>query len=79
MDRLTAAASRPRPAAALIAAWIMTFIALAAAVGAVIAWREPIIRIWPPSSRILGQVKSITPAPARDTGKTPEPSPAAKE
>jgi predicted Zn finger-like uncharacterized protein len=79
MDRLTAAATRPRPAATLIAAWIMTFIALAAAMGAVIAWRDPIIRIWPPSSRILGQTSSVTPAPARNTGKASEPSPAATE
>jgi predicted membrane protein len=64
MDRLTAAAARPRPTATLIAAWIMTFIVLVAALGTVIAWRDPIIRIWPPSSRILGQISSVTPASA---------------
>jgi predicted Zn finger-like uncharacterized protein len=79
MDRLTAAVSRPRPAATLIAAWIMTFIALAAAVGAVIAWRDPIVRIWPPGSRILGQISSVTPAPARNTGKAREASSVVRE
>src|ERR1700677_3892018 len=50
MDRLSAAASGPRPTASLIAAWVMTLVAVVGAVGAVIAWREPLTRIWPPSS-----------------------------
>jgi predicted Zn finger-like uncharacterized protein len=65
MDRLSAAAQRPRATPSLIVAWVMTFIALAAAAAAVIVWREPLVRIWPPSSRILGAISPPPPGPGK--------------
>ncbi len=73
MDRLTAAAPRARPPAGLVAAWVVTFVVLAAVAGAAITWREPLVRIWPASGRILG---SIDPRPAAPN--TPKPSMAAQ-
>ncbi len=54
MDRLAAArpiAVRPR---GLVAAWIMTGVVLATSVAAVVEWRDNVVRVWPPSGRILG-------------------------
>jgi predicted Zn finger-like uncharacterized protein len=65
MDRLSATAHRPRVTASLIAAWVMTFMALIAAVTAVVVWREPLVRIWPPGSRILGPISPPPPGPAK--------------
>jgi hypothetical protein len=79
MDRLAASAPRTRAPIGLVAAWVMTFVALVAAVGAVIVWREPLIRAWPPSSRILGRAAPVAQAPAHTTGKASEAAPATKE
>ena len=71
MDRLAAArpvAPRPR---GLVAAWIMTGIVMASTVAAVVEWRETIVRVWPPSGRILGgPVQPVRP-PAGTEGKKP--------
>jgi predicted Zn finger-like uncharacterized protein len=63
MDRLTEAATRSRTSVGLVAAWVLTFVVLAAAVGVVITWREPLVRAWPASSRILGRVEPVAQAP----------------
>jgi predicted Zn finger-like uncharacterized protein len=53
MDRL-AASPAPQPARGrLIAAWVLTFVVLAAAVAAAIGWRDTIVRTWPASGRLL--------------------------
>jgi hypothetical protein len=64
MDRL---AANPPPiprSSRLIAAWIMTFVVLTAAVVATIQWRGAIVRAWPPSSLILGSAGGVVPHPA---------------
>jgi predicted Zn finger-like uncharacterized protein len=79
MDRLTATAHRTRTPVGLVAAWVMTFVALAAGVSAVIIWRAPLVQAWPASSRILGRVEPVAQAPARTTAKAAEAAPAIKE
>jgi predicted Zn finger-like uncharacterized protein len=74
MDRLAASAPPPSRPARLTAAWIMTFVILAVAVAAVIAWREPIVRAWPPSGRILGSSHSVTPVPDQRPDSAAPPS-----
>ncbi len=48
----------------LAAAWVMTFIFLAASLAATIVWRADIMRAWPPSRLILTPMGEKTP----DTG-----------
>jgi hypothetical protein len=79
MDRLSAAAPRTRAPIGLTAAWVMTFVALVAAVSAVVVWREPLVRAWPAGSRILGRVEPIVQAPAHTTAKPAESAPAERE
>lgn len=68
MERLAAApAQRIRPAG-LVAAWLLTGLALAAACGSVIAWRQPIMRGWPASSRILATFDPLPADSARVDG-----------
>lgn len=55
MDRLAAAAAtRKKRPAALIAAWVATFLVLGGAVAAVLIWRAEVVEEWPPSALILG-------------------------
>jgi predicted Zn finger-like uncharacterized protein len=70
MDRLTEAAPRSHTSVVLIAAWVMTFVVVIAAVGVVITWREPLVRAWPASSRILGRVEPVAQSPAHNAAKT---------
>jgi predicted Zn finger-like uncharacterized protein len=65
MDRLAVPVPRrpPRPAG-LRAAWVMTFVILAAAVAGAIVWRGPVTRAWPPAGRILGSPELEAPVPA---------------
>jgi predicted Zn finger-like uncharacterized protein len=63
MDRLTEAAIRPHTSVGLIAAWVLTFVVMVAAVGVVITWRQQLVRAWPASSRILGRVEPTAQAP----------------
>jgi predicted Zn finger-like uncharacterized protein len=79
MDRLTAMAPRSRASAGLVTAWVMTFVALTAAVGAVALWREPLVRAWPASSRILGRIEPVAGIHARETAKAAATAPATKE
>lgn len=72
MDRL-AAMPRLRPAhTGLIAAWVLTFVILTAAVAAAIGWRATIVRVWPPSSRIFATSTQTMPAAAQPKLKKPE-------
>ncbi len=79
MDRLSATPPRARASLSLIAAWLMTFVALVAAVSAVIIWRDPLVRAWPASSRILGRVEPLAQIPPHTTAKTAGAAPATKE
>ena len=55
MDRLARARSATAsPRAGLIGAWVLTVVVLVGAVAATIVWRDAVVRVWPPSSRILG-------------------------
>lgn len=78
MDRLAAPGPRPPRSASLIAAWVMTFIVVTAAVAATITWREWVVRAWPPSGRILGSPDYVT-APAQSPGNAAAVSGPAKE
>ena len=42
----------PRRRAVILAAWLLSFVLLGAGVWAAIAWRDPIMRAWPPSARL---------------------------
>ena len=69
MDRL-AASTPPSPShAGLIGAWVLTFVILAATAVATVAWREDIMRIWPPSSLILAPSGQIMAAPEQTKDK----------
>ncbi len=69
MDRLAIPAARsPSRPAGLRAAWIASVVLLAAAVVGAIVWRGPLVRIWPPASRILGQSIADTTASTTDAG-----------
>ncbi len=82
MDRLAAAAIPSRPPTSLIAAWVMTFVALFTAVGGAVIFREPLVRAWPASSRILGHAQPppvtppITPLATQAAPKPAEAAPA---
>jgi predicted Zn finger-like uncharacterized protein len=79
MDRLSARpAPPPRSPDGLRVAWIMTAVALIAGVGAVVVWRAPLVRAWPPSSRLLGTIEPTTPAPAHGPAQPAEPAGHAK-
>jgi hypothetical protein len=73
MDRL--AASKPalpsRPAG-LTAAWVLTFVVLAGAVGAAIGWRDEVVRAWPPSGRILSASGHSPTEPTRSAIRKPD-------
>jgi predicted Zn finger-like uncharacterized protein len=75
MDRLarSAAASQSRRPG-LIAAWVLTFVVLAGAVAAAVAWPDAIIRTWPPSNRIL--TARTAPQPAQPPALRPAQTPA---
>jgi predicted Zn finger-like uncharacterized protein len=73
MDRLAATGLRPPRSTRLVAAWILTLVILMAAVAATIVWREPVVRAWPPSGRVLGSAAHMTPASAQHPAKTVAP------
>jgi predicted Zn finger-like uncharacterized protein len=72
MDWLAASSRRAKPHAGLIGAWVLTVVVLAAAIGAVIGWRDAIVRAWPPSGYILAATGHATPLPAQAPGKNAE-------
>ena len=41
-----------KPARLVLAAWALSFVVIAAAAWAAVAWRAPIMRAWPPSTRV---------------------------
>ncbi len=79
MDRLSATAPPVRAPTGLIAAWVMTFVALFTLVGLVIVWREPLVRAWPASSRILGRAEPAAQGPPHATARAAEAAPPTKE
>lgn len=79
MDRLAATAHHTHATVGLIAAWVVTLVALVAAISAVIVWREPLVRAWPASGRILGRVEQVAQAPAHTNPKAPEAASGTKE
>jgi predicted Zn finger-like uncharacterized protein len=80
MDRLAAAPASPPARVGLIGAWVLTLIVLAAAVVAIVGWRQVVVRAWPPSARILTTTAAIptaakgkpSPLPAQTAGKAAE-------
>lgn len=70
-DRIAAAPARPARNVPLISAWLVTWIVVAGAVAATIAWRENIIRVWPQSGWILGSTLGHAP-PTPEHTATPE-------
>ena len=70
MDRLAATGLRPTRSTRLVAAWILTLVILMAAAAATIVWREPVVRAWPPSGRVLGSAGSVCRRPLRNTRLT---------
>jgi predicted Zn finger-like uncharacterized protein len=80
MDRLAASPASPPARVGLIGAWVLTVIVLAAAVVAIVGWRQVVVRAWPPSARILTTTVATpsasngnsSPSPAQTAGKAPE-------
>jgi len=54
MDRLAAPLPPAPRSTRLTVAWALTFLILIAAMAATVTWRSSLVRVWPPSSRILG-------------------------
>ena len=79
MDRLAAAGPPPPRPPRLTGAWILTFAVLIIAVLATIIWRDPLVRAWPPSSRILGSADHASPVASKVPGDPTDGSRAAKE
>lgn len=59
MDRLAHSPAPSQPKAGLIGAWVLTAVVLVGATAAAIAWRQDVVHIWPPSSRILGPIEHM--------------------
>ena len=72
MDRLAASPASVAPRASLLAAWILTFVVLAASVAATVGWRDAVIRTWPPSSRILAAKDHTAPQSGQTAVKKAE-------
>ncbi|MFL5255234.1 MAG: zinc-ribbon domain-containing protein [Rhodopila sp.] len=54
MQRLAASPAVPaRRRVGLAVAWVASILVLAGAGAGIVLWREPIMRVWPPSGRIL--------------------------
>ena len=59
----------PSPSqAGLFSAWVLTAVVLVGAVAAAVTWRDEIVRIWPPSSRILASGGHPVSKPAQISG-----------
>jgi len=71
MERLAAEPSRPPRPPALLAAWLLTFLLLGAGCVSAVVWRAEIMRVWPPSGRILALFDRMPEKPALISGKTP--------
>ena len=54
MDRLKMTAPPPPNPLHLRLGWVASISAMAALVACVLVWRDPIMRAWPPSTRLLG-------------------------
>ena len=72
-DRLASHAPPPRRSTHLIAAWVMSFVVLSGAVVAVLVWRQPLVRTWPPIGRVLGTADHEPPPQAPGSGNSAKP------
>jgi predicted Zn finger-like uncharacterized protein len=72
MDRLAASPPRGPSPAVLLGAWVLTFVVLAGTLAATVAWREDVMRAWPPSALILAPFGHTAPEPAQTTAKKTE-------
>jgi predicted Zn finger-like uncharacterized protein len=52
MDRLRASPALLPSRAPLIGAWMLTALVVVGGIAAAVGWRDALIRVWPPSSRI---------------------------
>jgi predicted Zn finger-like uncharacterized protein len=73
MQRLAASASPPprRHRLGLVAAWLASVLVLAGAGVSTVIWREAVIRIWPPSGRILALLDHLPEPPVHMPGYEP--------
>jgi len=72
VGRLSPSRTPPRRQPALIGAWVATGILLAGAVAATVGWRDTVVRVWPPSGRILATTVHTEPHVAQTEGKKVE-------
>jgi hypothetical protein len=72
MDRLAAGSAPPPPSGGLIFAWVLTFVVLAGAVVATVAWRDTVVRAWPASGRILPAIGHTAAPATQSAGKKAE-------
>jgi predicted Zn finger-like uncharacterized protein len=72
MDRLAASAPRESSHATLIGAWALSLVILIAMALAAIVFRDDIIQIWPPSSRVLTPSGHTMTIPEQNVGKKSE-------
>nr|WP_294520624.1 zinc-ribbon domain-containing protein [uncultured Rhodopila sp.] len=71
IERLAAEPSPPPRSPALLAAWVLSILLLGAAGVSAVVWRADIVRLWPPSSRILAMFDRMPEKPALISGKNP--------
>jgi hypothetical protein len=72
MERLAAVPVSRQSQVSLLGAWLLTFVVLSGAIVAMVAWREPIVRAWPPLGRILPTNDHMSPQTAKTTGTKAE-------
>ena len=63
--RTPASRSSPPSRVMLVGAWALTAFVLIGAVVAVVVWRDAVVRIWPPSGRILASAHDSQPKAAQ--------------
>nr|WP_294512607.1 zinc-ribbon domain-containing protein [uncultured Rhodopila sp.] len=71
LERLAARAPEPTRSPALLAAWLLTVLLLGGGGVSAVVWRVDVMRLWPPSSRILAVFDRMPEKPAVISGKTP--------
>jgi hypothetical protein len=72
MERLAAGPPRRPVSPALLAAWLLTVLLLGACGVSAVVWRADIVRLWPPSSRILASFDRMPEKQALILSKNPQ-------
>jgi hypothetical protein len=72
MDRLASLPPSAPVPRSLIGAWIATVIILITAISSTVIWRQEFMRMWPPSSRILGPMAPVHPKAEQIPGNSRE-------